>query len=70
MPEERFKAAMQAVVDSVMTIGLLPAYGKQSSGKAFLIGGVTSNATPRVTLGWVDVNTDACVRSRSTTSQR
>ncbi len=53
-----FKAAMQAVVDSVMTIGLLPAYGKQSTGKAFLIGGVTSNASPRVTTGWADVNTD------------
>ncbi|MGZ8802632.1 MAG: DUF4135 domain-containing protein, partial [Mycobacterium sp.] len=53
-----FKAAMQAVVDSVMTIGLLPAYGKESTGKGFVIGGVTSNASPRVTFGWSDVNTD------------
>ncbi|MDA2892495.1 type 2 lanthipeptide synthetase LanM family protein [Mycolicibacterium sp. BiH015] len=57
-PGAAFRLAMQQVVDSVMTVGLLPAYGKESPGKAFLIGGVTSNAAPRVTVGWADVGTD------------
>ncbi len=53
-----FRAAMQRIVDSVMTIGLLPAYGKESPGRAFLIGGVTSNASPRVSVAWSGVGTD------------
>ena len=56
---EAFRAAMRTVIDSVITIGLLPAYGKHSTSKVFAIGGVNSNSTPRMRMGWADVNTDA-----------
>ena len=55
---QAFVSAMQTVIDSVATIGLLPAYGRQSTSQVFVIGGVNSNSSPRVTLRWIDVNTD------------
>ena len=55
---QAFMSAMQTVIDSVVTIGLLPAYGRHSTSKVFVIGGVNSNSTPRVALRWTDVNTD------------
>jgi type 2 lantibiotic biosynthesis protein LanM len=57
--DQAFAAAMQTVIDSVVAIGLLPAYGKHASSGIFVIGGVTSNSSPRVTVRWTDVNTDA-----------
>lgn len=54
-----FEAAVQTVDDSVLTVGLLPAYGRQANNTIFAIGGVTSNSAPRVKLTWVGVNTDA-----------
>ena len=53
-----FAAAMQKVLDSVVTVGLLPAYGRHSTSKVFVIGGVHSDSSPRVSLRWRDVNTD------------
>ena len=55
---QAFMSAMQTVIDSVITIGLLPAYGRHSTSKIFVIGGVNSNSSPRTTLSWSDVNTD------------
>jgi type 2 lantibiotic biosynthesis protein LanM len=52
-------AAMQTVMDSVLVVGLLPAYGKLAEGKLFAVGGVTSNTTPRTRLAWSAVNSDA-----------
>lgn len=54
-----FDYAMQKVLDSVVTVGLLPAYGRHSTSKVFVIGGVHSDSSPRASLGWLDVNTDA-----------
>lgn len=54
-----YAAAMQKVIDSVVTVGLLPAYGRHSTSKVFVIGGVHSNSSPRMSLRWLDVNTDA-----------
>jgi class II lanthipeptide synthase len=54
-----FPSAMRIVIDSVVAIGLLPAYGKHASSGIFVIGGVTSNSSPRVTVRWTEVNTDA-----------
>ena len=53
-----FEAAMEKVIDSVMTVGLLPAYSRHSN-RIFSIGGVTSNSAPRITLTWNDINSDA-----------
>lgn len=54
-----FATAMQKVLDSVLTVGLLPAYGRHSTSRVFAIGGVGSDSSPRVSLRWLDVNTDA-----------
>lgn len=54
-----FASAMQSVIDSVLTVGLLPAYGRHSTSRVFAIGGVHSNSAPRVTVAWTDMNSDA-----------
>ncbi|AEV72104.1 type 2 lantibiotic biosynthesis protein LanM [Mycolicibacterium rhodesiae NBB3] len=51
--------AMRKVLDSVVTVGLLPAYGRHSTSRVFVIGGVHSDSSPRVALRWMDANTDA-----------
>ena len=52
-------AAMQTVIDSVLTVGLLPAYGKLSNSRVFAVGGITSNSAARTNLVWAAVNSDA-----------
>ena len=54
---QAFEAAMEMVINSVMTVGLLPAYGRYSD-RIFSIGGVTSNSAPRTEIAWKDVNSD------------
>jgi len=56
---QAYASAMQTVVDSVLTVGLLPAYGRHSTSKVFVIGGVNSNSSQRVTVSWTDLNTDS-----------
>ena len=41
-----YASAMQSVLDSVLTVGLLPAYGRHSTSKVFAIGGVTLEFGP------------------------
>ncbi|MFY9922576.1 MAG: type 2 lanthipeptide synthetase LanM, partial [Mycobacterium sp.] len=53
-----FISAMKTVIDSVITIGLLPAYGRHSTSEVFVIGGVNSNSSSRRGVGWTAVNTD------------
>ncbi len=55
---QAYAAAMETVINSVITVGLLPAYGKYSNSKIFAIGGVTSNSTPRVKIAWTAINSD------------
>jgi type 2 lantibiotic biosynthesis protein LanM len=55
---QAFEAAMTMVFDSVMTVGLLPSYGKSPGGDIYAIGGVTSDWTTKTKLTWTDVNTD------------
>ncbi len=56
---QAYASAMQTVVDSVLTIGLLPAYGRHSTSRVFVIGGVNSNSSPMVTVAWTDINSDS-----------
>jgi lantibiotic modifying enzyme len=65
---QAFVTAMRKIIDSVVTIGLLPAYGSQSTNEVFVIGGMNSNASPRKTVRWTGVNTDAMapVKERDT----
>lgn len=57
--QQAYLRAMQTVVNSVVTVGLLPAYGRHSTSKVFVIGGVNSNSSKRETVRWTDTNTDA-----------
>lgn len=51
------EAATKLLSESVMAVGLLPAYGKAPNNKAFVIGGMAAEG-PRTELKWRHVNTD------------
>ena len=55
---QAFEAAMETVANSVMMVGLLPAYGKSPENKVFAIGGMASDWTARTKLTWNDINSD------------
>ncbi len=55
---EAFEAAMETVANSVMMVGLLPAYAKSPENKIFAVGGVKSGRTTLVNLTWNDINSD------------
>ncbi|MGD9923327.1 MAG: type 2 lanthipeptide synthetase LanM family protein [Pseudorhodoplanes sp.] len=56
-------AASDAVADmianSVMAVGLLPAYGRGPDNAVFAMGGMTADWNSRIKLSWSHVNTDA-----------
>src|SRR5690242_6565919 len=54
-----FDAAMDIVGNSVMTVGLLPAYGRSVDNNVFAMGGMTADWGARIIIAWKDVNTDA-----------
>jgi type 2 lantibiotic biosynthesis protein LanM len=56
---EAFDAAMDIVGNSVMTIGLLPAYGRSVDNGVFAMGGMTADWGARTVIRWNDINTDA-----------
>ena len=53
-----FEAAMEAVANSVMVVGLLPSYGRSQNNDVFVIGGMTSNWNSTVRLTWTNINSD------------
>jgi type 2 lantibiotic biosynthesis protein LanM len=55
---EAFEAAMETVANSVMMVGLLPAYSKSPENKIFAVGGVKSGWTALVNLTWNGINSD------------
>ena len=58
-PEEQaFDAATEIVANSVMTVGLLPAYGRSPDNNIFAIGGVTSDWNSKTKLTWDNINSD------------
>ena len=59
-PEQQaFHAATGILANSVMTVGLLPAYGRSPDNKVFAIGGLTANWNSTTKLKWNDINSDA-----------
>ena len=59
-PEElAFAAARDIVGNSVMAVGLLPAYGRSPDNAVFAIGGMTADWTDRTKIAWHDINSDA-----------
>ena len=53
-----FEAAMEAVANSVMIVGLLPSYGRSQNNDVFVIGGMTSNWNSTIRLTWNNINSD------------
>jgi class II lanthipeptide synthase len=56
---QAFNAAMDTVANSVMRVGLLPAYGRSPDNNVVAIGGMTPDSSSRTTLKWSNINSDA-----------
>ena len=56
---EAFDAATEIVGNSVMTVGLLPAYGRSVDNNVFAMGGMTAEWGARIVIKWQHLNTDA-----------
>jgi type 2 lantibiotic biosynthesis protein LanM len=56
---EAFNAAMDVIANSVMTVGLLPAYGRSVDNNVFVMGGMTADWGARTVIKWNAVNSDA-----------
>jgi type 2 lantibiotic biosynthesis protein LanM len=56
---QAFDAAMEIIGNSVMTVGLLPAYGRSIDNNVFAMGGMTAEWGARTVIKWQHVNTDA-----------
>ncbi len=53
-----FDAAMEIVGNSVMMVGLLPAYGRSADNSPFAMGGMISDWTSKTVLTWNNINSD------------
>ena len=62
---QAFDAAMETVANSVMMVGLLPAYGRSPDNNIFAIGGMTSDWNFKTKLKWNNINSDAMRPSKS-----
>jgi type 2 lantibiotic biosynthesis protein LanM len=59
-PEEQAAAAAgEMLSQSVMMVGLLPAYGRLANNAVFAMGGMTSDWNVKSRLDWHDINSDA-----------
>ena len=63
--DEAYEAATDIVANSVMTVGLLPAYGRSIDNKVFAIGGMTADWNARIKLSWSNINSDAMRPAKS-----
>ena len=52
-------AAADIIANSVLAVGLLPAYGRGIDNNVFAVGGMTSDWNIKIKLRWNDINTDA-----------
>lgn len=51
-------AAGNIIANSVMMVGLLPAYGRSPDNSVFAMGGMTSDWNSKIKLSWSNINTD------------
>ena len=59
-PEEQaYDAALETIANSVMMVGLLPAYGRSPDNNIFAVGGMTSDWNFKTKLKWNNINSDA-----------
>jgi type 2 lantibiotic biosynthesis protein LanM len=55
---EASAAAMEIIANSVMVVGLLPAYGRSPDNTVFAMGGMTSDWNAKIKLTWSNINSD------------
>ena len=63
---EAFNAAMDIIANSVMTVGLLPAYGRSADNNVFAMGGMTADWGARTVIKWNAINSDAMRPAKAT----
>ena len=62
---QAFDAAMDTVANSVMMVGLLPAYGRSVDNNVFAMGGMTADWNSRTIIKWNNINSDAMRPAKS-----
>ena len=55
---QAFDAASEVIANSVLTVGLLPAYGRSADNNIFAVGAMTSDQSAKIKLKWNDINSD------------
>ncbi len=55
---EAFDAAIEMLANSVMTVGLLPAFARSPENKVFAVGGMTADWNSKTRLRWNQINSD------------
>jgi type 2 lantibiotic biosynthesis protein LanM len=55
---EAFDAATETLANSVMAVGLLPAYGRSPDNSIFAIGGLTADWSSKIKISWENINSD------------
>jgi type 2 lantibiotic biosynthesis protein LanM len=56
---QAFDAATELVANSVLTVGLLPAYGRSPDNNIFAVGAMTADQNGKTRLTWHHINSDA-----------
>jgi len=52
------EAAADMIANSVMAVGILPAYGRAPDTSVFAMGALTADWNARIKIAWIDINTD------------
>jgi type 2 lantibiotic biosynthesis protein LanM len=60
-----FEAATGMIVDSIMSVGILPAYGRAPDTSIFAMGALTADWNAKIKIAWVDINTDSMRPTRA-----
>lgn len=55
---QAYEAAMEIIADSVMAVGLLPAYGRAPNNQVFAMGGMTADWNSKIKIKWNNINSD------------
>ncbi|MFN3350498.1 type 2 lanthipeptide synthetase LanM family protein, partial [Pseudorhodoplanes sp.] len=59
------RAAADMIAQSVMAVGILPAYGRAPDTSVFAMGALTADWNAKIHLTWIDVNSDAMRPTRT-----
>ncbi|MGV3633968.1 MAG: type 2 lanthipeptide synthetase LanM family protein [Pseudorhodoplanes sp.] len=60
-----FDATTGMIVNSVMAVGILPAYGRAPDTSVFAMGALTADWNARIKIAWLDINTDGMRPTRA-----